>query len=70
MGELLEAIRVIAVLLAPFLPEAAARMRESLGCADDEGTLAERTRWGRLAAGTRTRKIEALFPRIETSEQA
>ena len=67
MAELLEAIRVIAVLLEPFLPEASARMLESLGSPPDEGTLAERTRWGGLAAGTRTVKIEALFPRIETA---
>ena len=67
MGELLEAIRVIAVLLECFLPEASARMLESLGSPPHDGTLAERTRWGRLEPGARSVRIDALFPRIETA---
>jgi methionyl-tRNA synthetase len=67
MGELLECIRVIAVLLESFLPETSAKIIQSLGDPPNSGSLAERLRWGQLAAGTRARKIEALFPRIETS---
>ena len=67
MGELLECIRVIAVLLESFLPESSAKIIRSLGAPPNSGDLAERLRWGQLAAGTRARKIEALFPRIEAS---
>jgi methionyl-tRNA synthetase len=64
-----EALRVVALLLAPFLPETAPRMLERLGL---PGALAgarlpdDAARFGLLAPGTRTRKGEPLFPRIET----
>ncbi|MEE9279828.1 MAG: methionine--tRNA ligase [Myxococcota bacterium] len=67
MAELLECVRVIAVLLESFLPEASAKIIASLGDPPSSGSLAERLRWGQLAAGTRTRKIDALFPRIEAA---
>ncbi|MBI2466518.1 MAG: methionine--tRNA ligase [Candidatus Rokubacteria bacterium] len=60
---LAESLRCLGVLLAPFLPDAAARIRAALGQAG-EPTLAD-AEWGRLAAGTRVRKVAALFPRIE-----
>ncbi len=67
MYELCETLRVIAVLLGPFLPETAPRILQSLGGPPDTGTLAQRLEWGQLPSGTQTRKIDALFPRIETS---
>ena len=67
MAEVLECVRVIAILLEPFLPHASAKIIESLGDTPNAGSLAERLRWGQLAAGTQTRKIEVLFPRIEVT---
>jgi methionyl-tRNA synthetase len=64
--ECLEALRVIAVLLEPFLPETSPRILESLGDPPAADTLTENARWGGLRAGARTVKIPALFPRIET----
>jgi methionyl-tRNA synthetase len=59
---LLEAIRVTAVLVAPFLPYASRRMREQLGL-HDAPTWTE-TAWGRLAEGSRVEPSEPLFPRL------
>ena len=67
MAELLECVRVIAVLLESFLPEASGKILQSLGDPPNSGRLAERLRWGQLAPNTQTRKIDALFPRIESS---
>ncbi len=67
MYELFESIRVIACLLAAFMPETSAKILASLGADAATGTLAERLVWGGLAAGTETRKVEALFPRVEKS---
>jgi methionyl-tRNA synthetase len=61
----LESLRVIAVLLAAFLPETSRRILESLGNPDCGDTLAESLRWGGLRSGTVTVKGEQLFPRIE-----
>jgi len=65
--ECLEAVRVIAVLLDPFLPETSADILGRLGDPACGETLPERLRWGALLAGTRTRKGDPLFPRIESA---
>jgi len=62
-----EALRVIALLLAPFLPETAPELLARLGL---EGALArarfpEALGWGGLRPGTATRQGQPLFPRIE-----
>jgi methionyl-tRNA synthetase len=64
--ECLEAVRVIAHLLEPFLPGTSARTLGLLGV-DVLRPLDRAVAWGGLAPGTRTRAPEALFPRIETS---
>ena len=64
--EILEAVRIIAVLLAPFMPATAPRILASLGDPPTGATLAEGVVWGQLEPGTHTVKVEALFPRIET----
>jgi methionyl-tRNA synthetase len=63
-----EALRCIALLIAPFLPETAAEILERLGIEGGrEGphSLDDLGRWGGLRAGTPTTKGPALFPRIE-----
>ena len=60
---LAESLRCLGILLAPFLPEAAAKIRAALG-QTAEPKLAD-AEWGRLAAGTRVSKLSGLFPRIE-----
>ncbi len=64
-----EALRVVALLIAPFLPETAPRMLERLGIPD----ALERARlpddaahWGLIEPGTATTQGAALFPRVET----
>jgi methionyl-tRNA synthetase len=58
-----ESLRCLGIVLAPFLPDAAARMRAALG-QTAEPVLADAV-WGRLQPGTRVGKIAALFPRVE-----
>ena len=57
-----DALRVIAVLVDPVMPEAAERIRRMLGLQQEQWTdLKAKT----LRAGTRLGPIEPLFPRIE-----
>jgi methionyl-tRNA synthetase len=65
--EALEALRVIGVLLAPFLPQTSARILESLGSPPLAAPLAAAVRWGGLPPGAATRPLPPLFPRIETT---
>jgi len=57
-----DALRVIAALIAPVMPEAASRIRAMLGIAQERWTALEP---GTLAPGTRLGAVEPLFPRIE-----
>ncbi len=66
MYNLLEGIRLIALLVTPFLPETGARILEILGVSEEEALLAGNDAWGGLRAGNTVRKAEPLFPRIET----
>ena len=58
-----ESVRVLGVLLDPFLPEAAGKIRGALGAPAPRLTDAA---WGALAAGTRVQKVSGLFPRVDT----
>jgi methionyl-tRNA synthetase len=59
---LAESLRCLGILLDPFLPEAAAKLRAALGAGTP--AMADLV-WGRLPAGTRVAKMPALFPRID-----
>jgi methionyl-tRNA synthetase len=63
--ESLEALRVIAVLLAAFMPETSAAILEQVGSTVPIAPIGQALVWGQLAPGTRTRKGAALFPRVE-----
>ena len=62
-----ESLRIVAILVSPFLPGTAARIAEQLGVPDLLATalLGDAETWGRLAPGTRVRRGESLFPRLE-----
>ena len=68
MYNLCEALRIISVLLTPFMPTTAATIRESLGLkADCEWEDAGK--WGVLADGTAINKTAPLFPRIDLEKE-
>jgi methionyl-tRNA synthetase len=57
-----ESLRCLGILLDPFLPDAAARIRAALGAPPPR---LEDLRWGGLAAGAVVTKSGALFPRVD-----
>jgi len=70
MGDALEAIRLVAILITPAMPSVADEIWRRVGLegSPGEGPFAERARWGLYRAGREVLKGPALFPRItETS---
>jgi methionyl-tRNA synthetase len=67
---LLELNKIMAVMIAPFMPETAEKILDRLGCPKPALALrlAEDGRWGTLEEGKTVSKGEALFPRIEAKE--
>jgi methionyl-tRNA synthetase len=67
-----EVLRVIAVLLTPFLVETPGKIWAQLGLSgkpEDEG-WEQATKWGGFPAGTAVRKGDPIFPRIEVIKEA
>jgi len=58
-----EAVRIILLYLSPVIPAKAREGLRQLGWDAPAQPLGELGRWGRLPAGTKTQKAEALFPR-------
>lgn len=68
MYNLAEALRIIAILIAPFVPVTAPKIYEQLGLGKPESFFMADAVWGKLATGTKVQKGEPLFPRIEVTE--
>ena len=71
MYVLLEGIRIISILIEPFMPDTPAKIRRQLGIAGrPELTLWETAAsWGVYPDGTKVEKGEVLFPRIDTEKE-
>lgn len=68
MYNLAEALRIVAILIAPFVPVTAPKIYEQLGLGKPESFFMADAVWGKLATGTKVQKGEPLFPRIEVTE--
>jgi len=60
---LAESVRLISVLVTPFIPTTAPLIRVQLGISEKAGVLAEEIVWGRLAPGTKIGQVAPLFPK-------
>ena len=64
---LAESLRCLGILLDPFLPDAARKIRAAI---DGSQPSFEDLEWGRIAAGARVEKVSGLFPRIAPAPAA
>ncbi|MDR1377287.1 MAG: methionine--tRNA ligase [Synergistaceae bacterium] len=65
---LYEALRLSALLVAPYIPESAEKIWKQLGCQGSvHSEKIDSFRWGG-GAGTKTDKAEVLFPRIDLEQ--
>ncbi|MDR1702628.1 MAG: methionine--tRNA ligase [Sporomusaceae bacterium] len=67
---LAEVLRIVAILISPFLPATAPQIYRQLGLESFKVTLTDAKKFGQLAAGTKVAAPEALFPRIEKEQAA
>ncbi len=61
----LEAIRFVAVLLSPFVPDATKAILDGLGLDDEHRTLASLEKWGGLPAGATLTRPDVLFTKLD-----
>lgn len=70
MAHLAESLRIVSILLQPFMTHAPARIWAQLGIAEGEATAWDSlAAWSALAAGARVDKGEALFPRLDLESE-
>ena len=62
-----EALRIVAALTHPVLPESTARVWEQLGLGDIKALKLPELKWGQLPLGTKLGKVEGVFPRADKS---
>jgi methionyl-tRNA synthetase len=62
-----EVLRILAILILPIMPRAAAALWEQLGITDrlEDQRLPAAAGWGGMSVGTKVTKGESLFPRLE-----
>lgn len=67
---LLEALRIIAIALKPFLPEAPAKIWQQIGIKSDldQQGWSEVEEWGLLEAGVEVNSGDPIFPRVDIEE--
>lgn len=65
LAVLAEVIRIVAILLDPFMPCAAEAIWQQLGCGAALRRYADAARWSGLAAGQAIAAHPVLFPRLE-----
>lgn len=65
-----ESIRIISILIEPFMPNTPAKIWESFGIVEGEATSWESTKtWGVLPVELKAVKGETLFPRIDMKKE-
>ena len=70
MYNLAESLRIVSILIQPFMPETPAKMWEQLGISDSAAIAWDSAKqWGGYPAGAAVQKGEALFPRIDMKKE-
>ncbi|HPK87116.1 MAG TPA: class I tRNA ligase family protein, partial [Atribacterota bacterium] len=69
---LAESLRIIAILIYPFMPVTAFKVWHQLGIEDalENMTIPEKTEWGIFKPGTEVNPDTSLFPRIEEEKKS
>lgn len=69
MYNLCEAIRIISILVSPFLPHTAPKIQAQLGAPAAVLSWEQAGEWGLLPAGFTVQKGEIIFPRIDIAKE-
>lgn len=66
---LCESLRIVSVLITPFMPETAPKIQAQLGLNAESIAYESTAKWGVLPANAVIRKGETLFPRIDVEKE-
>ncbi len=66
---LCEALRIISVLIIPFMPNTAPIIQQQIGASSDVITWDSANKWGLLSHDAKIKKGALLFPRIDVQKE-
>ncbi len=66
---LCELLRVISILIAPFMPDTSKKIQESIGATEEQRTWESAGKWGVLSKNVSVKKCSPLFPRIDVNKE-
>jgi len=66
---LCESIRVISILLEPFMPSTSPKIREQIGFDESVSSWENSGCWGLLPSGFKVKKGDIIFPRIDLAKE-
>ena len=66
---LCESLRIVSILITPFIPETAPKIQEQIGAKADVLTYDAAAKWGLLPSDAVIKKGETLFPRIDVDKE-
>ena len=69
MYNLCECLRIISVLIQPFMPNTSEKIQAQIGANKSQCTWESASKWGVLPQGLKTQKGEPLFPRIDVKQE-
>lgn len=69
MYNLCESIRIISILLNPFMPATSPKIREQVGFDESIAQWDDAGKWGLLPSGFNVKKGEIIFPRIDAAKE-
>ncbi len=69
MYTLCESLRIVSILLEPFMPSTTPRIQAQLGLTAENASYDSAAEWGRLPADAVIQKGETLFPRIDVDKE-
>lgn len=69
MYNLCECLRIISILIAPFMPNTPKKIQNQIGADKKECTWETASEWGILPHNLKTQKGEPLFPRIDVKKE-
>ena len=66
---LCEGLRIISILLSPFMPSTAKEIQNQLGVPENICNWESASKWGLLPLGFKVKKGDVLFPRIDVDKE-
>ena len=65
----LEALRIISIVISPFVPKSSQKIQEQIGANQEIFTWESTHTWGKLQRDVRVNRLDPIFPRLDVNKE-